>query len=450
MATVRAQRLLNNIIDGTTNGTALQTALGTSSIRADFQQVVNERSKARMIAATDNGATTVGQSATALLDLLESPTGNNEFSKNPTKFNQYIGPTIGASNALMNAYTNSTANLTSASSNRAVGAPIFTSSFAGNYSSRFIVNATTWNLPAMPNASPVSSGGNKRSLAGNGSTLVYCHRTVTFTSSTAVYTSTNGGDSWTGYQVHPSLTGDTTSVTYGAGLFVLVGSNGRCFTSPNGVTWTSRTSGTSSDLWQVKYANGRFVAVGNNVVIYSTDGITWTTASGSAAATFYGLEYVGNNTWIAIWNSTNILRSTDNGNSWSTVGTGVTNLSIATDGNGKVVIGTTSANMAYSSNYGASWGTNAIGGSLSTSWPVWGVAYYGGNFLFAQQAVGNIAYSRQSLPTSGFVLTGSGSGGVNPVPSFGPLAVENGLFVVDGRLCSDSSASTFSVMYKGQ
>jgi hypothetical protein len=35
-------------------------------------------------------------------------------------------------------------------------------------------------------------------------------------------------------------------VTYGNGLFVAVGDGGTILTSPDGVTWTAQTSGTSN------------------------------------------------------------------------------------------------------------------------------------------------------------------------------------------------------------
>ena len=151
MATIRAQRLLNNIINGTTNSTALETALATSSVRADFQQIINERSRARTIFATDNGAAAVGQSVTAVRDFLDSRIITAEYAKNTTKMNNYIGPTIASSNALMGTFTNSTSNLSIAANTKAVGGPIYTSSFVGNYSSKFLSGITTIGIIPHPN-----------------------------------------------------------------------------------------------------------------------------------------------------------------------------------------------------------------------------------------------------------------------------------------------------------
>lgn len=75
-------------------------------------------------------------------------------------------------------------------------------------------------------------------------------------------------------------------ITFGIGLFVAVaqtGTGNRVMTSPNGINWTSRSTPMDADFKGVAYGNGVFVAVstggagvtaGN--VMTSTDGITWT------------------------------------------------------------------------------------------------------------------------------------------------------------------------------
>ena len=60
-------------------------------------------------------------------------------------------------------------------------------------------------------------------------------------------------------------------IAYGNGTFVAVGGNGTILTSPEGITWTSRTSGTDSILYGVTYGNGTFVAVGTDGTILQSD-----------------------------------------------------------------------------------------------------------------------------------------------------------------------------------
>jgi hypothetical protein len=74
------------------------------------------------------------------------------------------------------------------------------------------------------------------------------------------------GTTWTLRNLGNPLGG----VAYGNGLFVAVGWNGAILTSPDGVTWTQRTSGTGNGLNGVAYGNGRFVAVGRGGTILTS------------------------------------------------------------------------------------------------------------------------------------------------------------------------------------
>ncbi len=65
------------------------------------------------------------------------------------------------------------------------------------------------------------------------------------------------------------------AVTYGNGIFVAVGDNGTILTSPDGVTWTQESSGTTDRLNAVNHGNGIFVAGGDGgAILTSADGIT--------------------------------------------------------------------------------------------------------------------------------------------------------------------------------
>jgi hypothetical protein len=73
------------------------------------------------------------------------------------------------------------------------------------------------------------------------------------------------------------------SIVYGNGLFVatsLTGTGNRVMTSPDGITWTIRTSAADNNWFGLTYGNGLFVATsitgtGNRIMI-SQDGINWT------------------------------------------------------------------------------------------------------------------------------------------------------------------------------
>lgn len=453
MATVRAQRLLNNIIDGTTNATALETALGTSSTRADFQQVVNERSKARLIAATTNGAAAVGQSLTAATDFLESLSAAAEFGKNPTKLSSYFGPNVSSSDLLMDVFTNSNSNLVTATRYRTLGAPIYTSTFAKNYASRFlsgITSSVAWNMPSLSNISQGSSSG-PRFWGANGLNIMVSVQGLAFSSSNSISFSTNGGLSYSTVQIDATNTDAIRDVSYGNGLWIVCGDNGGLYSSANGTTWT-KINGVSGQHDKARYANGRWILLGQTTRFYSTNGVTWTAGTGSTPGTsMYDLQYVGNNTWIAIYNSGNILRSTDNGNSWTTVSPGGgTNYALASDLSGNVVLGNVAGNYRYSTNYGQTWTAGGVPSGISTSFNIYGIIYYGGNFIFASQISGNQLSYLRTVGGTTFSMTPNASLGINPVPSLGSLSDPSMLRVVDGRIFKSEGTTTFYVTYAGQ
>ena len=84
--------------------------------------------------------------------------------------------------------------------------------------------------------------------------------------------SIDGGETW---DSDVSGGGDLYAVAYGNGVFVAVG-NGQTLTSPDGATWTPRSS--PANLFSITFGAGKFVAMGPEHASYtSTNGIDWTT-----------------------------------------------------------------------------------------------------------------------------------------------------------------------------
>lgn len=80
------------------------------------------------------------------------------------------------------------------------------------------------------------------------------------------------------------LPGDTAADSDDTGdedlLFVAAGDQGALLSSPDGVTWTTRTSGTTVTLHDITYGDGRYVAVGQGgKILVSDDGVVWTNAA---------------------------------------------------------------------------------------------------------------------------------------------------------------------------
>ena len=74
--------------------------------------------------------------------------------------------------------------------------------------------------------------------------------------------------------------------------YVAVGSSGKILTSSDGTSWTSRTSGTTSNLVGVTYGNSKFLTMtgsmdnGTNstaTVLTSSDGTSWTSSSATCS-----------------------------------------------------------------------------------------------------------------------------------------------------------------------
>jgi hypothetical protein len=118
-----------------------------------------------------------------------------------------------------------------------------------------------------------------------------------------------------------TLTG--ASITSGSGTFTITFTNPVALSSSvfkltiqsgvhaasasTGITWTSRAAADNNKSWMgVTYGNGTFVAVAStgvgNRVMTSPDGITWTSRTSAADNAWYGVTY-GNGTFVAVASS---------------------------------------------------------------------------------------------------------------------------------------------------
>ena len=102
------------------------------------------------------------------------------------------------------------------------------------------------------------------------------------------------------------------SITWSGTQFVAVALSGAIFTSPDGITWTTRLAGVSygvtsyGSLMSVSWSPSlsRYVAVGVGNIMTSSDGITWTPNTSGAISTSFLYRVIWSGTqFIAVGNA---------------------------------------------------------------------------------------------------------------------------------------------------
>jgi len=154
--------------------------------------------------------------------------------------------------------------------------------------------------------------------AGSYSSLAYGNGTfIAISTGNNVTAKSTNGNTWTAGGNLPSST-TWTSVAYGNGRFVAVASGGRsvAYSIDKGTTWTTVSPGLpSSATWTtLRYGQGLFVALasGTDVAATSPDGITWTSRTMSANTNWRALAFGNPDNhpiWIAASNTSGTIGS---------------------------------------------------------------------------------------------------------------------------------------------
>lgn len=188
----------------------------------------------------------------------------------------------------------------------------------------------------------------------------------------------SNGTSWSAsYDV-----GAITAVTYGNGLFVKGYSGGTISTSTDGITWTARTSGTTSQISALTYGNGLYVAAGaGGMLRTSTDGITWDTRTSSTTLAISALTY-GNGVYV--YGGTGGISTSTDGITWTVRTTSLVPTAL-TYGNGQYVLATSSGGISTSTN-GITWTTRTSG----TSSAIYALTYGNGVFVYGGGGTGGV------------------------------------------------------------
>ena len=144
------------------------------------------------------------------------------------------------------------------------------------------------------------------------SDILQLAQSYTYLNEDAGYTPTTGGQS-----------NRYTSIAYGNGTYVVVGTNGGILTSTDSTNWTPVYGGTSNTLNSVCYGNNLFVAVGaSGTIIYSSDGAVWNKSTSSVLLTLTSVIYAPNITSYVATSTTGSIINSANANTWQTVVSG--------------------------------------------------------------------------------------------------------------------------------
>jgi photosystem II stability/assembly factor-like uncharacterized protein len=179
------------------------------------------------------------------------------------------------------------------------------------------------------------------------------------------------------------------SFASGGGSMVAVGNPGVILSSPDGSSWTPRSSGTDEWIVAVAYGNGLFVAVGDNgrILRSSDGGISWTYASNLGTRfRLNGIIYATGK-WIAVGESGIIVTSTD-ANTWTSTPSGTTRWlhGIATSGQYLCTVG--QAGTALISTDGLNWSSRNTGTTRNLE-----VVTYVNNYFAVVGEAGTYLYS---------------------------------------------------------
>ncbi len=183
-------------------------------------------------------------------------------------------------------------------------------------------------------------------------------------------------DEW--QAMHSGTTSDLYNVTYGGGRFVAVGASGSILTSSNGSSWSFAGSPTTSLLYGVTYGNGVFVASGQaGTIVSSSNGTSWTQRTSGVTNLLYCAAY-GGGRFVVVGTAGAILSSSD-GTTWTKPASGVSlGLFGVTYGNGRFVI-VGESGVVLTSSDGVNWSRQT---SNTSRW-LDEVSYGNGRFVAA-------------------------------------------------------------------
>jgi hypothetical protein len=108
------------------------------------------------------------------------------------------------------------------------------------------------------------------------------------------------------------------ALTYANNTFVYAGNGGVLATSPDGNTWTTRTSGTANNINALTYGDGTFVYAGDGgVLATSSNGNTWITRTSGTANNINGLAFNDFENLFSFVSNGGVIATSSNAVTWT-------------------------------------------------------------------------------------------------------------------------------------
>lgn len=181
---------------------------------------------------------------------------------------------------------------------------------------------TTW-TPKTFDRNPDGSGqvGDRHGLANRSGVWVSVGEEVGGTGSAEIFYSTNDGFDWIPATSTAGAGEAARDVIFASGLYVCVGLGGYIETSPNGIDWTSRTSGISTDILAIAHDGTNFFACGESgVVRKSANGTSWSAVGAvvGGGTDLHGVVSSGDGTRLFVAAADGrVYYSDDDGDTWT-------------------------------------------------------------------------------------------------------------------------------------
>jgi hypothetical protein len=212
-----------------------------------------------------------------------------------------------------------------------------------------------------------------------------------------------------------ALSSEIVDIAYGNGKFVAIGMNDTTAAwSHDGVVWTAGTTIFPGGGRKIAFGGGKFVIIGANAAFgHSADGAVWTlipSGSNGSLGTILSPVAYGNGNFVAGGRGGRLAWSDDGGATWHAATSSVFAIGSSSSydfnffadpiiyADGKFVGGGPQGRLGYSANGGRNWATTGTGGFGTNT--VMSIAYGGGTGaerFVAIGAAGTIAWSHDGM-----------------------------------------------------